>query len=317
MSSEVPDIYSFFSDFKKYMQYDSHIEKHSGTGEHNNTCDAFIIDVQIPNPESANQICAKFKNLYKFIISTKKPPKNKSLDKNDFAYLNYWINRKLRNTKISNELTVKEFHKKLNNHDDDFVGYDMFAGKLFDIGENDFQNIELLINLENQYGVIFENVLSRDKDEGKISCLKYYKDFVDKYKEGISRCPNNTNFCNALNIYNEIYEKVYVQDIISEKCIDKEIPKLPTYDDVSLSDKKITVVGTVLGPSFGILFTLLFFYKLTPFGRWIRNKTGINKEAQSIPYEEHDQSFLSTSDNKFINSDSNEYHLFYDSVKNY
>ncbi|SBT02767.1 PIR Superfamily Protein [Plasmodium ovale curtisi] len=309
--------YSFFSDFKTYMQYDSYIEKYSGTGEHNNTFDAFMIDVQISNTESVNQICAKFKNLYKFIISIKKPPKNKSLDKNDFAYLNYWINRKLRNTTIINELTVKEFHKKLNDHDSDFVGYDMFEGKLFDIGENDFQNIELLINLDNQYGEIFKNVLSRNKGEGKISCLKYYKDFVDKYKEGISRCPNNTNFCNALSIYNEIYDKVYVQDIISKKCIDKEIPKLPTYDDVSLSDQKITVVGSVLGPSFGILFTLLFLYKLTPFGRWIGTKTGINKEAHNIPYEERDQSFLSTSDNKFINNDCSEYHMFYDSVKNY
>ncbi|SBS89318.1 PIR Superfamily Protein [Plasmodium ovale curtisi] len=227
------------------MQYDSYIEEHSGTGEHNNTCDAFMIDVQISNTESANQICEKFKNLYKFIISRKKPPKNKSLDKNDFAYLNYCINGKLRNTKISNELTVKEFHRKLNNHDNDFVGYDMFAGKLFDIGENDFQNIELLINLENQYNKIFKNVLSRNNDEGKISCLEYYKDF--------------------------------------------EIPKLPTYDDVSLSDQKITVVGSVLGPSFGILFTLLFLYKLTPFGRWIGTKTGINKEAHNIPYEERDQ----------------------------
>ncbi|SBT78567.1 hypothetical protein POWCR01_130005100 [Plasmodium ovale] len=263
MSSAVPDIYSFFSDFKIYMQYDSYIEKNSGTGEHNNTCDAFMIDFQISNTESANQICAKFKNFYKFIISTKNPPKNKSLDKNDFAYLNYWINRKLRNTKISNELTVKEFHEKLNNHDNDFVGYDMFAGKLFDIGENDFQNMKLLDYLHSNYFENFTEISTLTKEKN-VSCFKHVKELLNTYKRGIIQCHiDDTNFCKALKFFTRAYDNIFFgKDSITEKCTDQKLLKLPTYEDVSLEEKNISVVGSILGSSFGTLFTMLILYKV-------------------------------------------------------
>ncbi|SBS99281.1 PIR Superfamily Protein [Plasmodium ovale curtisi] len=316
MSYGIPDIYSFFNEFKKYKQYDNYIETHYGKDKHNeNTCGAFITDVKISSTETANEICAKFKNLYKFIIFTKSNLTNKSLDNDDFAYLNYWINSKLKDNTLKHNVTVSEFHRNMNNREEEFTTHDIFENKLFDLEENDFQNMELLSNLENQYSEIYQNVINY-KEKEKISCIEYYNEFIDKYKDGISRCHNNTNFCNALNIYKTKYYTVYIPETISEKCIEMEIPELPTYNYASLGNKEITLVGSALGPSAATLFTLLFLYKFTPFRQWIHSKIGKNKGAYTIAYEENDQSLLNTLDNEIINFDRNPYNISYDSVGN-
>ncbi|SBT83162.1 PIR protein [Plasmodium ovale] len=315
MSSKVPDIYSFFYDYITYKKYEVYIEKHSGTGIHNNTCNVFNHDVPISSTESANNICATFKNLYKFIHTTKKSTRSEYLDNNDFAYLNYWLNSKLKNNTLRHSITVKEFHEKMSNHEWDFVS-GIFDGILYDLGEDDFTNMNLLNNLEINYSEIYENIISRIEKQGKISCLGYYQKYFNIYKEGIKRCPNNTNFCNVLNIYKKKYESFSDPKTISEKCIDEMIPKLPTYNHISLGDQKFTVIGTILGPSFGMFFTLVFLYKFTPFGQWILSKIGKNKITHSNLYEKNNQLLLDTSDNVHINSAHNSYSISYDSAVN-
>ncbi|SBT43958.1 PIR Superfamily Protein [Plasmodium ovale wallikeri] len=317
MSYEIPDIYSFFSDFKTYMQYDNYIEKNSGKDEHNNTCHAFISDVNISSSETANNICAKFKNLYKFIHTTKESKRSEYLDDNDFAYLNYWLNNKLRNNTLRHNVTVNVFHKKMNSTEEEFTSYDIFEKKLFDFEDIDFTNMNLLTNLYIENSKFYENINSR-KEEEKISCLEYNKELINTYKKGIIQCHlYDTNFCKALKHFEGEYVKISGPNSISEKCTDRKFLKLPTYEDVSQGDKKFTVVGSVLGPSVATLFTSIFLYMFTPFGQWIRGKMGKKKEAHSKLYEENDQSLLNTSDNEYSNTDYNEYHLSYDTLANY
>ncbi|SBS99496.1 PIR protein [Plasmodium ovale] len=315
MSHSVQNIYSFFNEFKTYVQYDTHVENNYGKEKFNNTCHAFLTDISISSTETANHICKKFKNFYKFIFLIRENQGRGSLDDADFAYLNYWINTKLRNNRHKHNITVKKFHQNMSFSESEFAGYDMFEGKLFDIRENDFQNIELLINLENQYVKIYQNVISREGKE-KISCSEYYKAFADKYKEGIRICPDDTNFCNSLNIYQKKYENFTDPKTIAEKCIDEDIPELPTYNDISLRDKKITVVGSILGPSLGTLFTMLFLYKFTPIYQWIHSKMRKTNEAHSKIYDEYDQSLLNTSDSEHKNIGNNAYLMSYDSIVN-
>ncbi|SBT55178.1 PIR Superfamily Protein [Plasmodium ovale wallikeri] len=116
MSSGIPDIYSFFNEFKKYKEYDNYIEANVGKDEHHkNTCGAFITDVKISSTETTKEICKKFKNLYKFIIFKKSNLTNKSPDNDDFAYLIYWINSKLKDNRLKHNVTVSEFHRNMNN----------------------------------------------------------------------------------------------------------------------------------------------------------------------------------------------------------
>ncbi|SBS90405.1 PIR protein [Plasmodium ovale] len=317
MSYAVPDMYSFFESYKNYKRYESHIENNYLQGKHNTKCYSFLKDVIISRTDSANSICEKFKHFYQFLISTKRTPKSGILEDKDFAFLNYWLNDKLRNNAISHNLTVEHFHEKMNDHEDEFASYDMFKGKLYSIKDEDFNNIILLSLLEECYSDFYAKIIAHTKDTS-ISCLEYTQKLIDTYKKGIIKCSvDDTNFCQALKHFKQKYENFVFKDYsITEICIDRELIKLPQYNDVSLDDKKITVVGSILGPSFGTLFTLAFLYKLTPLGQWIHAKMGTKRGAHSNIYVENDQSLLNTSDNENINFDENSYNISYDSIGN-
>ncbi|SBS89324.1 PIR protein [Plasmodium ovale] len=316
MSSVVQDIYSFFNHFKDYEQYADHIEKNFGKGKCDHICNTFSLDPKISRTESANNICEKFICLYNIIGSTKSQKPNQSLDSNDIAYLNYWLNNKLRNATISHNITVKDFYESMSLSEEIFAGNDTFENKLYDLEENHFNNMNLLNYLYDNYGVIFKNISSNKKKEN-ISCLQNAQEFIDNYKKCIIQCPlDDTNFCKALKHFKEKYDETFFgEHNITEKCIDQKLLRLPTYKDVSIGDK-ITVVGTILGPSFGTLFASVFLYKFTPFGQWIQAKIRRNKGEDSKLYEENAPSFLDISDNEHISFDQNPYHISYDSVVN-
>ncbi|SBS95695.1 PIR Superfamily Protein [Plasmodium ovale curtisi] len=317
MSDTEADIYSFFNNFETYIQYEQHMEKHYGESEQENECYSFIPDINISSTESANKICEKFKYLYKFIISTKTQPKTKILDNNDFAYLNYWFNCKLRNNMPTNKLTVTDFYENMSDHEVEF-GPDTFDGKLYDLEYEDFNNMNLLSQLKIYYGETYKN-MSAHINEVNIPCIQYFQKYITTYKEAIIKCPHdNTSFCKILNNFKEEYDKMFFGEFgISEKCADKEFLKLPTYNDVLQENQKITTVGTILGPSFATLFTSFFLYKFTPLRQWIRGKMGSKIGSHSNLYEENDELSLNTSDNENIKFDEIPYRISYDSVTNY
>ncbi|SBT55170.1 PIR Superfamily Protein [Plasmodium ovale wallikeri] len=205
--------------------------------------------------------------------------KKVSLNDMDFAYLNYWLNDQLRNTTIIHNTT-----------------------------DEDFNNMNLLNELRIKYGEIFANTTTIMG--GIIPCIEYFEKCINIYKECIIKCPHdNTSFCNALKNFKEEYDKkIFGLYGISENCPDKKLLKLPTYKDVSLGDN-ITVVGSILGPCFGTLFTLIFLYK-------IHAKMGSNKVVHSNLYEENDQLLLNTSDTEYLNFGENTYSISYDSTGN-
>ncbi|SBT57928.1 PIR Superfamily Protein [Plasmodium ovale wallikeri] len=314
MSHAVPNIYSFFNDFKTYKSYDGHIETEYESGERINIYDYFSPDVQISNTENANEICEKFKRLYKLIISINKESGSEKLYDIDFAFLNYWLNSKLRNATISNKLTIQDLITKMGNREEEFI-YNDFNLNIYNIKYEDFNNMTLLSNLYYNHSKIYQSTIGIEEN---IPCMEYFQEYINTYKKGIIMCPqDDTNFCKALNHFKKDYEKTFLgQDSISENCIDRERLKLPTYNNVLEEYKNNTTVGTILGSSFGTLFTLLFLYKFTPFGRWLRIKMRTNEKGHSTTYEELGQSLLDNSDTEYINADYNAYHLSYDSLGN-
>ncbi|SBS81969.1 PIR Superfamily Protein [Plasmodium ovale curtisi] len=314
MSSALRDIYSFFNDYKKYKNYETAMKQAFSQNKHETECDSFLTYIQISDSESAKNICVKFKYLHNFIISRKKEPEDTKLNDMDFAYLNYWLNGELRNTTISHNITVHEFRETMSDHEEGFV-YEAFNRNIYDIKDEDFNNMNLLNELQIKYGELFANPTTIM--EGIIPCIEYFEKCINIYKECIIKCPHDdTSFCKALKNFKEEYNKnILGLGGISEKCPDKELLKLPTYKDLSLGDN-VTVVGSILGPCFGTLFTLIFLYKFTSFGQWIHAKMGSNKVAHSNPYEENDQLLLNTSDTEYLNFGENTYGISYDSTGN-
>ncbi|SBT01827.1 PIR Superfamily Protein [Plasmodium ovale curtisi] len=322
MCSQESNIYSFFKDFKKYKFYEKKVEDDFIEDKHGTTCHSFLPNIQISSTENAKSICEKFKYL-KSLVSKKGHAKPDSLDHNDFSFLNYWLYNKITNSTVDNNITVNLFLEKLNDYDSQLFRSDEIEGKLCDIGEVDFKNVNLLIYLHINSGVIYEKINSLKGV--KIACLDHYKELIDTYKKGILKCPlDENNFCNALKKYKEEYEKISGPKSVSEKCIDQKSLKLPIYEDVLLEyitlsqkgDEKNIVIGTILVPTFAALFILVFLYAFTPIGQWIRAKIGKNKITHSNLYGKNNQLLLDTSDNEYINSTHNPYSISYDSAVN-
>ncbi|SBS99232.1 PIR Superfamily Protein, partial [Plasmodium ovale curtisi] len=259
MDSTAPDIYSFFKVFKTYKSYEGYMETDFKSDGHRNIFNYFSPDIKISGIETANEICEKFKRLYKLIISINKKSGYEKLYDIDFAFLNYWLNSKLRNATISNKLTIQDIITKMENHEEEFI-YNAFNRNIYNLKLEDFNNMALLSNLYYNHSKIFQSTSGIGKN---IPCLQYFHEFIDEYKKGIIMCPHDdTSFCKALKHYKEEYEKTFLGDYsVSERCIDRERLHLPTYNDVSPENRKNIIVGSVLGSSFGTLFTLLFLYK--------------------------------------------------------
>ncbi|SBT73453.1 Plasmodium vivax Vir protein, putative [Plasmodium ovale] len=313
MSDTEPDIYSFFESFKEYKTREEEMKVMFSRDTDKPTCETHSWGSKKFGDDSANNICVKFKILCKVIKSKKRGSERRILNHTDYTFLNYWLNSLSKKTKGSHNLTVYMFQDTFSNIEEDFFNYGMPNEKLYDIKNEHFNNMILLSDLYDNMAQIFYDT-SALEDE-KISCIKYFQKYINTYKQGIIKCPNdNTSFCKALKHFKNDYEQKFLGvHSISEKCIDRENLLLPTYDDVSL-EKKNTIVGSILGPSFATLLASFFLYKFTPLRQWIRTKMGSTKEAQSNLYDENNQLFLDTSDNNYTNFDEIPYRISYDSA---
>ncbi|SBT57336.1 PIR Superfamily Protein [Plasmodium ovale wallikeri] len=246
MSDTKSDIvcYSFFKEFKEYIEYEGAMKQVFSDNKLNMKCDSYSNDVQKFGIENANDVCVKFKILCKVIELKKKGPEPKTLVHKDYAYLNYWLNSKLRNGNTSNNITVQEFQDEMNELETEFVSA-KFDKKLYDLDDEDFNNMILLSDLYDNMAQIFHSI--SDLGEKKTPCIGYFEKYINTYKQGIIQCPHDdTSFCKALTHFKGDYErKILGVDGISEKCMDRENLLLPTYGDVSL-ERKNTIVGSIL-----------------------------------------------------------------------
>ncbi|SBT01840.1 PIR Superfamily Protein [Plasmodium ovale curtisi] len=308
MSSKNPEIYSFFKDFTEYKKYEQGIKVILEGGHDVAQCDYFSSDSRNFGNESAKDICVKFMILYN-IIEEKRCQKIKFVDNKDFAYLNYWLNDLSKNTTGSNNITIKEFQMKVGSVEDTFAGV-LLDNKLYDMNDEEFHNTNLLYELKINYAKIFLH--SSKMLQGNTPCIGYIQKYINTYKKCIIQCPDDdTNFCKALTHFKEEYAENILGTIgLSEQCPDKSLLKLPTYSEVSV-ERRNTIIGSVLGPSFGTLCTILFLYKFTPFGQWIHAKIRRNNEAHNNLHEESNKLLLDNSDNEYINFDDSPYGISY------
>ncbi|SBT73454.1 hypothetical protein, conserved [Plasmodium ovale] len=315
MTSKDPDIYSFFVNFTEYKRYEQEMEAIYLKDNDKPTCHTYYWDSKKFGNERANNICVKFKILQNVILSRKRP-KPGPLDDKDFAYLNYWLNSISRNTTISNNLSVDKFQDDMSSIEDDIVSV-TFEKKLYDMNDDTFNKMNLLNELQTNYGEII-HYSSKIVEEYK-PCMGYFQKFINTYKKCIIKCPDDdTSFCKALKYIKEEYkQKLLGINSISEYCTDRKNLQLPTYSDALLEYDNINVVGSIIGPSFATLFTSVFLYMFTPLGQRIRTIMGRNNGTHSDLYEENNESFLSSSDNDHINVDENSYHISYDTDVNF
>ncbi|SBS92368.1 PIR Superfamily Protein [Plasmodium ovale curtisi] len=135
-----------------------------------NTCNSFSNDIcSLDNP-SAKEICEKFFCMYRFLNEAYREQYPDSiLTYEDFDFLNYWLNVKLKGKNSNTSVCINKFDNEIGNKFEFFNTNKTKLGKhLHVIESGNLENMELLCELYNNERIILNMMRGQYyPDEGK------------------------------------------------------------------------------------------------------------------------------------------------------
>ncbi|SBS94502.1 PIR Superfamily Protein [Plasmodium ovale curtisi] len=152
--------YEFFEDYEyyygrakdtenKYFPEISHELEFCPDEEHMG-CHYFLINDIYPKIEFPRIICEQFKKIYNILSNrTKTGKKAGTLQNNDCAFLNYWLNDKLRGANTDIPMCVKDFYQKLKTINENYFQITTLDDKLYNIKKHELDNMRNLYDLYN------------------------------------------------------------------------------------------------------------------------------------------------------------------------
>ncbi|SBT55615.1 PIR Superfamily Protein [Plasmodium ovale wallikeri] len=247
------------------------------------SCYYFLINNVFPSIENPHIICEKFKHIYNLLSNHKGVSKKEgTLENNDWAFLNYWLNEKLRGTNTHPSICVKDFYEKLREIDKDYFKIASTDNKLFNMKKHDFENMKKLYELYNIKNKNSETMVPSISQKESALCFVILTDLKNKYRD-------------EFTYYTEF----------SISCKSKEIFELPEYETVLKEHKSRPFSRTIALP---VLFPLL---GITPFRQMVLEKI---KRTKNMLFDvgESDEKLLSyTSNNDNISEDQLVYNISY------
>ncbi|SBS90220.1 PIR Superfamily Protein [Plasmodium ovale curtisi] len=313
------DKYSFFSNFSYYEGKEDNILNVEVNEK--SCCDSFLKDaifIYIPFPDI---FCEQFNKLHNLLLkSTVGKKKSDTLENSDCAFLNYWLNNKLRGVNIDTSISVNEFYNKIKAKNADIFKNTSLEKKLYNIEKHELEKMRTLYDLYNIKSQI-DTALSEDSPiEKRVTCSWYAYECYKKYVNAIINCSDSCSYFYSLLTE---FKNKYIADLSpfvnsSSSCNYKELFELPDYQFVLKENKsgqfKKIITLPVLFPLFGVFFLLIFSNMITPFRQKVletitRTKNMLFDVGKS---EEKLLSYASMNDN--IGEDQEVYSISYYSV---
>ncbi|SBT02352.1 PIR Superfamily Protein, partial [Plasmodium ovale curtisi] len=288
------------------------------------SCYYFLIKNVFPSIENPHIICEKFKYIYNLLTNNKRDAKEEgTLGNNDWAFLNYWLNDKLRGTNTDPSICVKVFYEKLREMDENYFKIESTDDKLFNMKKHDFKNMKKLFELYNIKDKISGAIANENSHEEDLSCLWYIKESYAKYKEAIVNCRGECSYFYSLI---KEFKRKYKNDLSyfaksSFSCKSEELFELPNYGVVLKEHESVQTIrnGTlsILLPVFGVFLMFKFSDKLKPFRQYILEKIKGRKNILFGEGERENELFSYTSDDDSSIFNDGEYNISYYNVRNY
>ncbi|SBS95919.1 PIR Superfamily Protein, partial [Plasmodium ovale curtisi] len=163
------DKYSFFSNFSYYERKEDNILRVEVNEK--SCCDSFLKDsifIHIPFPD---KFCEQFKKLHNLLLNSMvNNKKSDTLENSDCAFLNYWLNNKLRGVNIDTSISVNEFYNKIKAKNADIFKNISLKKKLYNIEKHELEKMRTLYDLYNIKSQI-DTALSEDSPiEKRVTC---------------------------------------------------------------------------------------------------------------------------------------------------
>ncbi|SBT83850.1 PIR protein [Plasmodium ovale] len=312
------DNYSFFKNINFYMNKAENAEAKRETRSQKNICKSFLSDATFKNISFSELFCVQFKHLYNLLYNRNKGGNTAgSLDSTDCAFINFWLNDKLRGINIDPSIYLNEFYKQIKIKNKEIFKDDLLDKKLYNIEKYDLENMRRLYDLYNIKSNVSEAIAEEMDNKESVSCLTYTKECFGKYRDVIINCIHGCfDFYTALTDFRNKFEEdlsPFTEKSIS--CKYKELFELPDYETVLIEHKsgpfKRIITLPVLFPLLGMLFTLIFSDTLTPFRQKAFEKIKSTKNMLLGALERRNLLLLYTSDNDRSIEDQEEYSISY------
>ncbi|SBS99692.1 PIR Superfamily Protein [Plasmodium ovale curtisi] len=318
-------------------------------------CKTFSSNVCSFENSSDKDICEKFFYMYKYLHEYYDTQDSQStLTNEDFDFLNYWLNVKLKGRNSSALICIDEFNKKIKEGVENIITSEIKLEKsLHVIDPDNLENMELLYELYDNSRIILNMMRGQDyPDEGQTnektlgeeneceekeseeneckekaseekemkkqkSCSDYTEDCSTKYKKAMDKCLNdNDDFYKALKDFKISYNIAVEQETEDlRNCKSSEYFHLPNYDPV-LEKQRNIMAGKILSAPLILSFVIPLLYKYTPFGPFFRAKTKMIKNRWMNPEENESELLLSSTDNEDNIYENGEYNIGYYSGTN-
>ncbi|KMZ76819.1 hypothetical protein PVIIG_05695 [Plasmodium vivax India VII] len=248
--------YFFFDNVLQYIEKADNAKIDLTSDGAYSCCESFynLWNSKLNTEENAKTICKQFIKLYKSLPHIKGLSNNDLACKKDCGFFNYWLNFKLYNNVINNDICVFTFYNELESHCSEELQHSLSKCKMCNIMKDELDNMTILYNLHNKRNEINTIInLQRDLERSKLNELS--SECSTKYKKGLAMCHNKDDkFCELLENFKKKYEELYPTVETKGHDYSKYFKRLSGDENINMISTAVIGSAVVLIPLLGILY---------------------------------------------------------------
>ncbi|SBT57980.1 PIR Superfamily Protein [Plasmodium ovale wallikeri] len=317
------NIYKFCINSHYYETLVQYVNGKNKEVKEEKNCDNIVVDTQLYEDVSTEDVCKEFKYLYKSFgkYHGKEISLNGTFTDYDCNFLNYWLNDKLRKKVNDDSNHIKLFYEKIKEQGKTFYCDDTkMEDYMHVIDPEILQNMKILYELYHTKQKILDIMLKEDISSSEMSkCPEYIGICQEKYREGLDKCHSvYDDFYKALKLFKMDYKYGIEKETDKSGCCNiSDNFRLPEYDPVPEKEKEKRIMTIKISSILSVLsLALPLIYKFTPFGPFLRGKINMVRNRWFNPDENGEELLSLSTDIEDNISDNEEYNIGYYSETN-
>ncbi|EDL42628.1 variable surface protein Vir30, truncated, putative, partial [Plasmodium vivax] len=190
--------YDFFKNIERYIKDGKSIEDIIPTVVPSSDCNSFskIWGIKSGNEIMAKNICNILVSIYKYFKNGNDRYGFESNYKEDFTFLNYWVNWKIHEGMFNENTTVKDFYDYIGSHALSELNYDVSNTLIYDIDKDDLYKLNILYSLYEKYSKL--NAITYDNlDQDKQSLYSHSTACCNDYNKAKYICNDDNKNNNS------------------------------------------------------------------------------------------------------------------------
>ncbi|SCA83394.1 Plasmodium vivax Vir protein, putative [Plasmodium vivax] len=297
--------YDFFDNVIKYIETADKLQSDTTTLDREDNCTTFSYSYTSSNFDTGKKVCELFVKLYKSLTNVK----DESHDdyKNDWYFLNYWLNFSINKSELNEAICAKNFSEGLGHHCFHTLTFNFPPSFMHNIREEELKKMNLLYGLYENYKKL-DNILSKGHEDNPDLLLQSSSKCCTDYIKANYLCNGENNeFCTQLGKFKSKYVGLYSKLEGKSDEYSNNFIKLTQCDN--------NVISTALiGTTVGLVPLLVGLYKFTPLRQLMNFKKGKLTQEYRNNEDEMRNIMLMDQGSEYISSQQGTYNIKYHSA---